>query len=282
MQWDLSHLGGRLRFAINHMAAPGLRYDAVLRLARTLGCVGVEFRNDLPGALFDGDSPEQARAVARKLGVDILGLSEITAFNDMSAERMQNAQELIVTAKRLGARAIGLIPRNDGQRCDPGARKADLRAALRALSPHLRAAGIQGWIEPLGFDTASLRHKAEIVEAIAAIGGEDRFKLVHDTFHHALAQETEFFGPQTGIVHLSGVTDSARPLAGLRDVDRGLVTAQDRLGTLAQIEALMGAGYGGAFAFEPFAPELARAADPAPGLRRSFDYIENAVTVRAA
>ena len=41
-------------FALNHMTAPRLGWEAFLDLTQSLNCVGVEFRNDLKGQLFDG------------------------------------------------------------------------------------------------------------------------------------------------------------------------------------------------------------------------------------
>ncbi len=41
-----------LNFALNHMTTPKLGWLAFLDLAKDLGCVGVEFRNDLQGPLF--------------------------------------------------------------------------------------------------------------------------------------------------------------------------------------------------------------------------------------
>ena len=51
-------LGGlMLDFALNHMAVPRLGAMAFLDAAKALGCVGLEFRNDLPTPLFDGLAP---------------------------------------------------------------------------------------------------------------------------------------------------------------------------------------------------------------------------------
>ena len=36
-----------LPFALNHMTTPNLGWESFLDLAKGLGCVGVEFRNDL-------------------------------------------------------------------------------------------------------------------------------------------------------------------------------------------------------------------------------------------
>ena len=46
-----------LPFALNHMTAPKLGWESFADLAAGLGCVGVEYRNDLSGPLFGGADP---------------------------------------------------------------------------------------------------------------------------------------------------------------------------------------------------------------------------------
>jgi 2-keto-myo-inositol isomerase len=65
------------------------------------------------------------------------------------------------------------------------------------------------------------------VDAIDAVGGADRFKLVHDTFHHYLAGERELFPERTGLVHISGVEDRSLPHDEIRDGHRVLVSPGD-------------------------------------------------------
>ena len=138
-------------------------------------------------------------------------------------------------------------------------------------------AGIIGLIEPLGFATSSLRYKREAVEAIEAVGGERSFRLVHDTFHHHLAQEEDYFPEYTGIVHISGVTDPQLTVDDMRDHHRVLVDERDRLGSAVQIEELIKAGYSGAFSMEAFSPQVHAIADPAGPLARSLDYLRAAI-----
>ena len=271
-----------LQFALNHMTTPNISCMALLDLARELGMVGVELRNDLAQPLFDGFEPQAIGRQAAERGLSIFVLSEVPAFNDMHAARLAQVSTLISQAKAVGALAIGLIPRNDGMRCDKAARRSDLRAALREILPLLQQAGIVGLVEPLGFDTASLRHKSEAVEAIEALGATADIKIVHDTFHHHLAGDTEFFAQHTGIVHVSGVLDADLTPSQMRDNHRGLVQPGDRLGNLAQIRALGAAGYDNVLSFEAFAPEVHALLDARSALQHSIDYIENAGRVMAA
>ncbi|EYD78221.1 Inosose isomerase [Rubellimicrobium mesophilum DSM 19309] len=158
----------------------------------------------------------------------------------------------------------------------------DLVAALKAMKPILDARGLTGLVEPLGFPVSSLRTKAEAIRAIEAAGGQGTYKLVHDTFHHHLAGETEFFPEWTGLVHISGVTDPSVAVADMLDAHRVLVDGADRLGNLAQIRALLDAGYEGPFSFEPFATEVHDLADPTQALRDSIGVIEGGLRRLAA
>lgn len=266
-------------FALNHIAAPRLDSRAFIDLAAALGCVGVELRNDLADKklstrpFFDGEAPEAIGAHARARGVRLLGLSEAYGFNTWSDAMAAKVARLISEARESGAETISLIPRNDGWDGSQAARLAALRTALAEILPMLEAAGLVALVEPLGFATSSLRHKAEAVEAIAAVGGEGRFKLVHDTFHHHLAGGGPLFPDETGIVHISGVVDPSLAREDMRDDHRILVNDRDRLDNLGQIRALRAAGFRGAFSFEPFSPAVHAVDDPRSALAASMAFI---------
>lgn len=256
-----------LPFVLNHITAPNLSWRECLALASRLGCVGVEFRNDLARPLFDGEGPEVVAEVARAHGLRIVGLSQVYPFNAWSDDIRARVASLIAVAKACGAETISLIPRNDGQPAD------DLRVALREIAPMLAEADLVALVEPLGFERSSLRSKADTVEAFESLGVTRHFKLVHDTFHHHLAGGGEIFPAYTGLVHISGVTDPSLPVTAMRDDHRVLVDADDRLGNCEQIAALRAAGYGGAISFEAFSPEVHVRPDLEDALRRSMDFI---------
>ena len=96
---------------------------------------------------------------------------------------------------------------------------------------------------------------------------------MHDTFHHHLAGETAIFPALTGLVHISGVADPEVRVTDMRDSHRVLVTAADRLGNIAQIQALLAAGYRGTFSFEPFAAEVQALAGPEEAIGASMALI---------
>jgi 2-keto-myo-inositol isomerase len=271
----MSHL---LSFAVNHMVAPRLSVAELVVLARSLGLEGIEIRNDLAGvALMDGSAPERVRAAAEDGGVRILAINALQRFNDWNAARAGEAGVLARYAQACGAEALVLCPVNEpGWRPAEEERREGLRAALAGLAPILGDAGIVGLVEPLGFAGSSLRLKADALAAIESVGAKERFRLVHDTFHHYLAGEVRMFPDRTGIVHISGVDDLRLPLGELRDAHRGLVGPDDRLGNIGQIVALL-EGYSGPYAFEPFAASVHDLKDVAGALAASMQLIERAI-----
>lgn len=263
-----------LTFALNHMTAPGLKLDAFFALAVSLGMNAVEIRNDLDGnAILDGTTPAEVKALAERHGVTIISINALQRFNEWTPARAAEAGDLIGYAAACGARALVLVPKNDGTGQADGERQANLREALEALKPLLEAAGIIGLVEPLGFEICSLRSKREAAEAIRAIGGERTFRLVHDTFHHHLADEPELFADLTGLVHISGVEDPAVAVSDMRDGHRVLVGPADRIGNTSQIKALLAAGYAGPLSFEPFAPAVHAVADPKAAVAGSIAFL---------
>lgn len=260
-------------FALNHMTVARLSFRELVALAKTLGCVGIEVRNDLPQPLFDGMDPAEGGAFVRDAGLRLLAVAEVKRFNDWSSDKEAEALALMKIAKAAGAEAVSLIPRNDNLGMGNGERQANLRIALKALKPMLEDHGLVGMVEPLGFEICALRYKSEAVEGIEAVGGKGRFKLVHDTFHHTLAHGGPLFPEHTGIVHVSGVVDQEVGINDMRDPHRVLVTPGDRLGNLDQIAALQAAGWNGPVSYEAFSPEVHALTDPEAALRASMEYI---------
>lgn len=267
-----------MKFALNHMTAPAMPIADFFDLALSLGIKAVEIRNDLAGnAILDGTAPGAIRKLAGERGIEIISINALQRFNEWTGARAREADELIAYARDCGAKALVLVPTNDGSGREKGQRRQDLLEALSALKPLLQEADITGLVEPLGFEACSLRSKREAVEAIQFIGGEDVFKLVHDTFHHHLAGEPALFPAMTGLVHISGVTDPSLSCGDMRDSHRVLVDGGDRLDNIGQIRALRAAGYDGYLSFEPFAPSVHALTDPGAEVRASIDHIRSMV-----
>lgn len=262
-------------FALNHIAAPRLRFAQFLELAEGLGIRAVEIRNDLPGVeIADGTDAASVRREAEARGATILSINALYPFDVWNGEREEAAKRLAGYAAACGARALVLCPFNSTEdRRSPEQRADDLRRALAALAPILAGHGVLGLVEPLGFPESALRTKRAAVDAIDAVGAADRFRLLHDTFHHHLAGETELFPERTGLVHISGVEEADLPVERMRDEHRVLVGPQDRLGNVAQVKELRRGGYAGPFSLEPFAKSVHELRDPARALAESFTFV---------
>lgn len=265
-----------LPFALNHMTAPKTGWEDFADLAAGLGCVGVEYRNDLAGPLFGGADPAAVGAAVRARGLRFLALAEVKMFNDWSDAKAAEAGALMEIAVAAGAEAVSLIPRNDGVATERGESRKVTETALREILPMLKAHGLKAMVEPLGFAVCSLRYKDVLADAIDAVGGAGTYFMVHDTFHHALAGFGPIFPELTGIVHVSGVKDMIA-LDDMRDPHRVLVDGDDILGNVAQIRALLRAGYTGPISYEPFAPSVHDMADPKAALAASMEFIRSGV-----
>jgi len=261
-----------MRFAMNHITAPKVALEDFFAMTRALGATEVEIRNDLPNVL-GAWAPADVKAAAEKAGVSIISINALYPFNVWSGDLPARAEAMADYAAACGAKALVMCPLNDGTKVSFD----DLMTALVAMKPILQARGLTGLVEPLGFPVSSLRTKAEAIAAIKAAGGEDVYRLVHDTFHHQLAGETEFFPDWTGLVHISGVTDPDVSVDGMLDPHRVLVDSEDRLENLLQIRALLAAGFTGPYSFEPFAPEVHDLADPQAAVQVSMDHIRAAL-----
>ena len=261
-----------MRFSLSHILAPRQSPAEFFAMARALGITDVEIRNDTPNVVGNV-APADVKAAATAAGVNLLSINALYPFNVWNEERQAQTEKLAAYASECGAESLVMCPLNEGK---PIAQEA-LVAALTAIKPILVAHGIKGLVEPLGFGVSSLRHKSDAIAAIKAAGGEGVFKLVHDTFHHHLASETEFYPEWTGLVHISGVADTEVSVDDMLDAHRVLVDKRDRLGNAAQIRALQAAGYKGLFSFEPFATEVQELTDPQTALAESMAWLREEV-----
>jgi 2-keto-myo-inositol isomerase len=270
-------------FALNHITSPRLRLEDFLRLAGELGVQAVEIRNDLRGVeIEDGTPAAEVRRAAEAAGVEILSINALQRFNEWGPTREREATTLAAYARDCGARALVLCPVNSREDARGAVQRIDdLRRSLTALTPILSDHGILGLVEPLGFEESSLRLKRVAVEAIDAVGGASVFRLVHDTFHHFLAGETELFPERTGLVHISGVEDESLAHDAIRDAHRVLVGTGDLMDNVGQIRALIAGGYRGPFSFEPFAESVHALRDQAGALRESMAFVRQGLAKAA-
>ena len=264
------------------MSVASQSYLGLLSTAQSLGCCGVEVRNDLNGELFDGLTPRQAASRAADHGLRVLALSEVKAFNVFDHQTAEQTKALIDIAVNCGAEAISLIPSNDNSQIDKSQAQDNLLQALSEIAQLLSNTSVQAFVEPLGFQSCSLRFKQDVIDALDTLGLHHQFKLVHDTFHHHLAGETRCFAANTGIVHISGVVEKKPAISALNDAHRVLVSVQDRLANIEQLNQLALAGYNGAVSFEAFAPSVHQLSQPGNALRESMNYITSELEAIAA
>ncbi|MGX8009635.1 TIM barrel protein [Mesorhizobium sp. ORM8.1] len=263
------------RFALDHMATPGLDVRALFAFARDQGLTDVQIRSQQhSNAVARGMPAADVRSAAAKAGVGIISINALQRFNEWSPARKAEASKLADYAAACGAKTLMLMPVNDGSWPANGQRRGDLHVALKALKPILQSRGLIGLIEPQGFQTCSLRSKNEAAKAIASIDGKSIFRLVHDTFHHTLAGEPFFSCELTGLVHISRVNDPIhwiRPDRILGGFDNG-----------SQIRALRDGGYVGPFSFAPFVDAAHPLDDLAGALAASIDLVRQGLLTRMA
>ena len=112
---------------------------------------------------------------------------------------------------------------------------------------------------------------------ISSIGGNEHLRIVHDTFHHTLADGGPIYPEMTGIVHISGVSDHKLGFMQMEDEHRVLVDTNDRIGNVEQIGALLGAGFIGPISFECFSPEIHNLLNQLTEIKKYFDYISTQI-----
>lgn len=268
-------MSDELKFSLNRMSAPKLTFAEYLALCQRLGIEAIEIRNDLPGVeITDGTPATQIREQTDVAGIEILSINALQRFEQFDATRLKEAVQLAKYAAACGAKALVLCPTNSLlDKRTAAERHADLVHALTQLKPVLDDHGLVGLVETLGFEECALRRKSDAVKGIYDAAGERHFKLVHDTFHHHLSGEDIFYPDLTGLVHISGVEEAALAVGEMRDGHRVLVGRDDRLGNVRQLATLRARGYRGHASFEPFAEEIAQAADIEQRLRESIDHI---------
>lgn len=268
-----------IKFGFNHMISPSLTSDDLVGAAVKLGAVAIELRNDIgDNSLKDLATARRVGAKAADAGLEVRSVNALYPFNVWNDERARQTEALAALAAACGATGLVMCPLNEGRMLeDTPEKSAALRAALTAIRPILAAHRLKGFVEPLGFPVSSLRFKRDALAAIDDIGGADRFSLVHDTFHHRGAGETELYAGRTGLVHISGLEDPAISFADMLDGHRVLVGAKDRLGNVEQLRQLYADGYDGVVSFEPFAKDVHDLPDPIAAVRDSMDYIREAL-----
>jgi len=254
----------RSRFSLNRIIYPNLKLEDFYKFIKDLGLNKIELRNDLPGGeIIDGYSHEQMKEILKKYGVEILTINALQKFNlgAILPETIKELKKLINLSLSIDCMAIVLCPNNDvnDKRGSEEIFEETVKA-LKSFGPLFQDSGMQGYLEPLGFEECSLRSLVTTMKAIQE-SGYPVFKIVHDTFHHHIGPDTfdtienDYDISYTGLVHISGVECNI-PVYEYRDNHRVLVSEQDKLQTKEQIELLLKLGYAGNISFEPFSQKV--------------------------
>jgi len=254
----------RSRISLNRIIYPNLGLENFFKLTKDLDLNKIELRNDLPGRkIIDDYTPVQLKELSKKYGVEILTVNALQKFNldAILSKTLEELKKLTDLSQFIGCKAIVLCPNNDvnDKRGSEEIFKETVKA-LKYFGPLFQDSGMQGYLEPLGFEECSLRSIVIAMEAIQE-SGYPVYKIVHDTFHHHIGPDTldaiqnDYDISYTGLVHISGV-ESNIPVEEYRDNHRVLVSEQDKLQNKEQIALLLKLGYAGNISFEPFSQKV--------------------------
>jgi 2-keto-myo-inositol isomerase len=268
----------RDRLCLNRVTKPQLPLPEFLEFAASLGMKHAEVRNDFTEkGVLDGLSQAEVEQALARTGVSIATINALYPF-DSARHLPQNLARLrgfLADAGQARCPAIILCPLNEaGDPRTAAERERELVGALDAYGPLFEAAGRIGLVEVLGFERSALRTKRAALAAISRCAFPRRYQLVHDTFHHHLSGERDYFPAETGLIHVSGV-HAGKARAELDAEDRVLVDAEDVMDNRGQVKALLGGGCQALVSYEPFSSSVR--ATPLPELRaallRSVDYL---------
>jgi 2-keto-myo-inositol isomerase len=263
---------------LNRIIKPQIPLEDFLSFTADLGIKYVEVRNDFTDkGVLDGLSDASLHMAFNKTGVKALTINALYPFEDkkLLKENTEKLKGLIGEAKRINCPQIVLCPLNDANDKRSAAQRADeLVTSLTAYGPLFAEAEMIGLVEPLGFEICSLRTKKAALEGIASCHYPESYRLLHDTFHHYLSDESEFFPKQTAIIHVSGVL-AGKTKGAITDEDRILVTKDDIMDNRGQVAALVEGGSTAPISYEPFSPQVRELplSELKVQLQKSIDYL---------
>jgi len=263
---------------LNRIIKPQIPLEEFLKFTADLDIKYVEVRNDFTDkGVLDGLPDAVLQKAFRDTGINVLTINALYPFEDARVlkENIEKLKGLIAEAKRIDCPQIVLCPLNDANdKRSPAQRADELATALTAYGPLFADSRMIGLIEPLGFEICSLRTKKAALEGIANCKYPESYKLLHDTFHHYLSGEAEFFPTQTAIVHVSGLL-AGKTRAATVDEDRILVTKDDIMDNRGQVAALLKVGCTAPISYEPFSSQVRALplSELKSQLQKSIDYL---------
>tara|TARA_Y100000590_G_C15491274_1_gene927839 strand:- start:58 stop:879 length:822 start_codon:yes stop_codon:yes gene_type:complete len=260
-------------FSLNHILSPNLLIEDFIKLVKNIDLKYVEIRNDLPNINLQDQIPEKIRELSIKNNIKILTINALQKFNIWNKERENELIFLCNFAKKCDCRGIVLVPLNTGEYTAYNERNNILRNSLKNISNIMNDFELIGYVEPLGFKTSSLRLKKEVIEIINSINSKQSLRILHDTFHHYLSEEKNIYPEYTGLVHISGVSNTKLKSSNILDEHRVLIDKNDILKNVDQITELIHKGYSGNFSFEPFSKKIQNIKNPSNDIIDSINYL---------
>ena len=243
-----------ISFALNQIMLPEASFTDFIFFAKKLDINAIEIRNDIRTNLIKENEPLQVKEESEKNSIKILSINALQKFNIWNSDRKEELINLCEYAEKANISSIVLVPLNDGSIQSEKDKKKLLEVSLNSINNILQDYNVKGLVEPLGFKQSSLQFKSLAVEIINSLQ-KNKLQLVHDTFHHKISNDNNFFSTLTGLVHFSGVFNKFKNV-DLQDDHRSIVDEFDIIDNISQIKKLIKENYNGYFSFEPFSNEL--------------------------
>ncbi|MBA3061701.1 MAG: TIM barrel protein, partial [Atribacteria sp.] len=160
----------RSRISLNRIIYPKLKLEDFFKFTKDLDLNKIELRNDLSGEeIIDSHTQGQLKEISKKYGVEILTINALQKFNlgAILPKTIEELKKLINLSLFIGCKAIVFCPNNDvnDKRSSEEIFEETVKA-LKSFGPLFKDSGMQGYLEPLGFEECSLR---SIVTAMRAI-----------------------------------------------------------------------------------------------------------------
>ena len=222
-----------ISFALNQILFPDSPFENFISFSKKLNVKAIEIRNDIKTNLIEENDPIKVRNICEENSIKILSINALQKFNFWNKDREKELIFLCKYADKANIDSIVLVPLNDGSINSAKEQMQLLEQSLKNILRVINDYNVLGLVEPLGFTHSSLRFKSLAVKVINNYQS-NKLKIVHDTFHHALAGENEFFPSLTGLVHISGVSNIYKNIK-LLDSHRSIIDDKDILENIEQI-----------------------------------------------
>ena len=264
-----------ISLSLNQILFPDSPFDDFLSFSKKLNIQAIEIRNDIKTNLIEQNDPIKIKNLCEQNSINILSINALQKFNIWNKDRESELISLCKYADKANINAIVLVPLNDGSINSQKQQIQLLENSLFNIIEILNDFNVIGLVEPLGFKQSSLRFKSLTVNIINNLQS-DKLKIVHDTFHHTLCGENEFFPNITGLIHFSGLSKIYKNFE-LNDNHRSIVDSNDILGSLNQIKTFLKFDYKGFFSFEPFSNNLIEDINIFKTVNDSFNFINSKI-----